>query len=419
MTDMEKMKKIRKSFVVGLIFGAMLLLACVAIVNLGSSYSGKQEKPAKYIFLFIGDGMGASHVAVTESWLSYLEGEKGFEQLSFTEFPVLGMAMTYSADRNVTCSSAAGTAISCGEKTNNGMLGINPAGDTLTSIAKILKERGYKVGIMSSVPVNHATPAAFYGHNTSRHDYYGITEEIPASGYEFLAGSGFVDYAGKEGDRLGSEELLESEGYTVCFGNEEYQEAIENGAEHIVLCQKAYKGESAPTYIVQTDPESTIESEDMMKKCLDFLGEDSPFFIMYEQGEIDWAAHANKTMPMIESVQKLDDAVKVAVEFYKRHPKETLIIVTADHETGGVALGAESWKEVNIGWDILDSALVAGHAGDLDEKANKALNDSAYIGWTTHGHTGSPVPVYAIGAGSERFAGRFDNTDIKGKILAE
>ena len=417
------MGKIRKSTAAAIICGVLLVAAGFAITRMGNT-AGKTEKessqPAKYIFLFIGDGMGATHVAAAESYQSYLKGEHGFDQVSFTKFPVLGMAETYSANKNITCSSASGTAISCGEKTNNGMLGITPEGDTLVSIAKILKDRGYKVGIMSSVPVNHATPAAFYGHNASRHDYYGITKEIPASGYEFFGGSGFIQYAGKDGNETGSEELLESQGYAVCFGEEEYEEAIENGASHVVLCQKFNKGKDTQTYIVKADPESTIESEDMMEKCLEFLGDGQPFFIMYEQGEIDWAAHSNKTMPMVESVQKLDDAVEVAVEFYRRHPEETLILVTADHETGGITLGYGKKSDENIDWEILKNAWEDSDCSNtLDYDANRALNNSAHLGWTTVEHTGGPVPVYALGAGAEKFGGRYDNTDIMKKILCK
>ena len=112
--------------------GIILLLCCIIISNLGNM-GHDNGKPAKYIFLFIGDGMGASHVAATESYLSYLEGGHGFKQVSFTKFPILGMTTTFSADKNVTCSSAAGTAIATGEKTINGRLGISPDGDTLKS----------------------------------------------------------------------------------------------------------------------------------------------------------------------------------------------------------------------------------------------------------------------------------------------
>lgn len=417
------MKKIRKNVVIGLIFGALLLIAGFAMVNLGGNRNADiDRKPAKYIFLFIGDGMGATHVATAESYLAYLDGKNGFRQVSFTEFPVLGMAETYSANNNVTCSSAAGTAMSCGEKTNNGWLGINAEGDTLTNVAKILKDRGYKVGILSSVPVNHATPAAFYAHNCSRHDYYGITAEIPESGYDFLGGSGFIDYFGKDGNSTGSEEMLEESGYAVCFGEKEYEEAVAEGAGKIVLCQEQSKGTEAKTYsTVGQAPGKDISSGEMLEKCISFFGDESPFFIMYEQGEIDWAAHGNRTMPMIESVLKLGKAVETALEFYYEHPDETLILVTADHETGGITLGAtETRGEVNLNWEVMDSVWTAsGREDKLDEEMNRSLNAKGHIGWTSNGHTGGPVPVYAIGKGAERFGGRYDNTDIKGKILAE
>lgn len=415
------MKKTRKSHVIGLVFGLVLLLACIVVANLDNIGAVRPERPAKYVFLFIGDGMGASHVAAAESYLSWKEdGEKRLRQLSFTGFPVLGMTATWSADRNVTCSSAAGTAIACGVKTCNGRLGITPDGDTLESLAVALKEKGYKIGIMSSVPVNHATPAAFYGHNTDRHDYYSITREIPASGFDFFAGAGFIDYAGKSGDMKDSRSLLEEGGYTVCFGADEFDKR-KSEATKMVLCQETGRDRNASEYRVEKSPGTDISSGEMMNKCLEFLGDKSPFFIMYEQGEIDWAAHENKTMPMIESILKLDEAVKAALAFYRTHPDETLIIVTADHETGGLALGATStWNEVDLGWKTLDSIWVSsGYENNLDYGQNRAMNDSAFIGWTTRGHTGGPVPVYAIGRGSERFAGRFDNTGIREKILPE
>ena len=415
------MKKSRKTHVIGLIFSLILILACIVTVNMGEHGRRDDTGPARYIFLFIGDGMGATHVAATESYLSYLDGEKGFRQLSFTEFPVLGMTTTYSADRNVTCSSAAGTAISCGEKTVNGRLGISPQGDTLVSIAKILRDKGYKIGILSSVPVNHATPASFYGHNTDRYDYYGITREIPSSGYDFFAGSGFIDYAGKSGDEESSRSILEKAGYRLCFGREDFEACLADGPEKIILCQESGRDKSVSDYMVEKAPDTDMTPSEIMKNCLKALGDKDPFFIMYEEGEIDWAAHENKTMPLVESVRKLDDAVRTAVDFYREHPDETLIIVTADHETGGIALGAtKTWGEVNLGWNILDSAWTAsGYANTLDYDENRAMNDRAFIGWTTRGHTGGPVPVYAIGKGAERFSGRFDNTDIKGKLLAE
>jgi alkaline phosphatase len=159
----------------------------------------------------------------------------------------------------------------------------------------------------------------------------------------------------------------------------------------------------------------------MLTLALEYLGEEDPFFIMCEGGEIDWAAHENKTMAMVHEVLDLDRAVQVAVEFYEKHPDETLIVVTADHETGGAVLGqGPKWIPENFRWDLLEQQWIESNGQSvLSKEENKALNDRCQIGWTTANHSGSPVPIYAIGKGAERFCGRMDNTDIRGKILGE
>jgi alkaline phosphatase len=155
----------------------------------------------------------------------------------------------------------------------------------------------------------------------------------------------------------------------------------------------------------------------MLGLALEFIGNEKPFFIMSEGGVIDWAAHDNRTMSTVEEILEFDDAIKVAYEFYKKHQDETLIIVTADHETGGMTLGC---GEYSINWEALEKEWIeSGKKNVLDEEGNRELNERCSIGWTTDSHTGGAVPVYAIGAGAERFTGRMDNTDIKGKILGE
>ena len=153
----------------------------------------------------------------------------------------------------------------------------------------------------------------------------------------------------------------------------------------------------------------------MLDAGIEFLGDENPFFFMCEGGDIDWAAHAHKTMPMVMNILEFDEAIQTAYEFYLKHPDETLIIVTADHETGGLSLGSTS-KSIN--WEMLEKSWIDNGKKALeDEKENKELNDKCSFGWTTGSHTGAQVPVFAIGCGAERFMGRFDNTDIKGKIL--
>lgn len=376
----------------------------------------QNETKAKYIFLFIGDGMGATHVAVTESYLSHKAGKLGGEQLLMTQFPYYGMATTHSANRHITCSSAAGTAIACGEKANNSTVGVNKDSVAIESVAYALKKEGYKIGIMSTVPINHATPSAFYAHNISRSNHYEIACEIPQSGFDFFGGAGFLDYNGKDGDKEPMDSYLEKNGYSVSFGMEEFRRESA-GKEKAVFCQSSNRNESADNYVSDGTVEADASMAEMLELTLEFLGDEEPFFIMGEGGAIDWAAHDNRTMSTIEYMLDFDAAIMVAYEFYQKHPEETLIVVTADHETGGLTLGCGSSR---VKWDILEKQWIeSGKKNVLDEEGNRELNERCSIGWTTGSHTGGAVPVYAIGAGAERFTGRMDNTDIKGKILGE
>ena len=396
---------------------AISMFACIiAAFILSSPYSAakKRHETPKYVFLFIGDGMGMSQVAAAESYISYKAGKLGGEQVLFTTFPIHGSAFSYSADKRVTDSSAAGTAISTGVKTNNKMLGADPEGNNLLSMSYDLQDMGYNVGIISSVPINHATPASFYARKASRYSYYDITAEMPSSGFDYFAGSGMIEYFGKNNDQESTAAVLEREGINVCFSKEEAEEAIKNG-DRMMLCQP-YNKEKEPTNYDAGGkmPEGHILLQEMLELGLKRLGDKKPFFIMCEGGEIDWAAHSNKTMPMINAVLEFDKAIAVAYEFYLEHPDETLIVVTADHGTGGVALnGQPNWKRLEEAW------VKAGNTNNLDRAANKELNKKCEIGWTTTGHTGEPVPVYAIGKGAEKFSGRMDNTEFKIKILGK
>ncbi len=373
------------------------------------------DAPAKYVFLFIGDGMGTSHVDVTESYLSYKEGKLGGEQLLFTTFPVFGTATNYSANNLVTDSSAAGTAIACGAKTNNSWLGVDPQEQPLESVAAVLKkEHDYKVAVISNVPVNHATPASFYGHNKSRHANYEILKEIPESGFDYFAGAGFMSFAGSRWKpEPNISEYLEANGYNVCWGKEELAEGIANN-DKIVFGQIYNKDAEPKNYdTTGNKPEGDATLAEMVQGALDLFGDKEPFFMAIEGGEIDWGGHSNKVMPTVMGVIDMDKAIEKAYEFYLAHPKETLIIVTADHETGGIALGRADWKAYEDSWNENEQS------NNLDREANAELNRKGRVAWTTGDHTGGAVPVYAIGKGAEKFAGRMDNTDIKGKILGK
>lgn len=398
------------------LISAICITAMLFNLSAHEAEAKKKDEKAKYVFLFIGDGMGSPHVAVAESYLSYLQGKLGGAMLTMSQFPYYGTATSYSADANVTDSSAAGTAISCGVKTYNGGLGIDAEGNEARSMAYDLKDDGYQIGIISTVPINHATPGAFYASSSSRNDYYGISKQIAESGFEFFAGSGFIDFRGKGDKEEATDIYLEKNGYEVSYGIAEFKEEAA-GKEKVVFCQESNKEESAGNYVSSGKIAEDATLGQMLQLGMEFFDDDEPFFFMCEGGKIDWTAHANKVMPMIMDILEFDEAIAVAYEFYKKHPKETLIVVTADHETGGISLGS---GPDHVNWQMLiEQWEKDGKQNNLGWRENSEMNRKASIGWTTGSHTGGPVPVYAVGKGAEKFMGRMDNTDIKGKILGK
>ena len=389
----------------------------MATLMMLSMASCNAKPKAKYVFLFIGDGMGFGAVSVAETYLAQAEkGEEvGMEPLVFTNFPVLGAASTFSANSQVTDSAAGGTALSTGTKVNNGTVEIDPEGDTLKSIAAKIHDAGYKVGIAATVCIDHATPGSFYGHNHARYNYYEIGSELGNSGYEFFGGGDFND-PNREG-QPSCYEKAEAAGYTIAYGREDYDQKKAD-AEKIVFFQKREEGRAMndiPTYLGRHDrnnPDDICLAE-IVEKGIEFLENEKGFFMMAEGSKIDFAAHANGLPGLIYETLDMNDAVAIAYEFYKKHPKNTLIVVTADHETGGpsckgpklAAVKAHCMPETTTVENYLDGEVVGDNISEI-----------AGIGWNTGGHTGDRVPVFAIGAGSEKFAGSIDNTDIPKRI---
>lgn len=385
---------------------AIMLVLLISTASFGA-------RKAKYVFLFIGDGMGFSHVSLTEAWLAQERGVIGNDPLAFTQFPVLGMATTYSASNPITCSSAAGTALATGTKTKNGMLGMDADSLPLKSIAYKIHDAGLKIGIMSTVQVNHATPAAFYAHNVRRNNYYPIAQELPASGFEFFGG-GFLHPNGKEKDLPSIYDAVREGGYEVARGLKEFEA---RKRDRIVLTAERNPDAVLPYALGRKEDDLTLAQ--MLEASLEVLDNKKGFFIMAEGGKIDMAAHSNDAIGVIMETLDMDEAVKVALKFYQEHPKETLIIVTADHETGGVSLGAKKGYLYDL--TVFDEVTENVTTTDIDKYMSdkvvlKEQSEKARVGWTTTSHTGGAVPVWAIGAGSEYFAGRMDNTDIPRKI---
>lgn len=394
------------------------ILAAAALLFLAVSCT-PQEKHAKYVFYFIGDGMGMTHVAAAEAYLAQERGVIGMDPLCFTQFPVMGEATSFSASNIITDSAAAGTALSTGEKTTNGMLCIAPDSTTRqTSIAYKIHDAGYSVGVMSTTPINHATPAAFFGHNVKRGNYYEIGSELPCSGFEFFAGGGLYHPKGKEGnEEVSLWDKITEGGYTLAFGYEDFQ--AKKDAEHIVLIQAEGSEEICPYALGR--PEGALTLSQIVDAAITVL-ERNPkgFFLMAEGGLIDWTSHSQDLAGTIFEVLDFDQAIAVANAFYERHPDETLIVVTADHETGGIALGRKGYT---FDLTVIDKIQSASATTDVeqymnDPKSIDSVNEEARIGWTTYSHCGGPVPVWAKGVGAERFAARQDNTDIPKKICA-
>jgi len=393
---------------------AIILLTLVLSILAfpAKTYSQKSEKP-KYVFLFIGDGMGLSQIALTEAYLAYQKGVNGSEPINFSKFPVYGLCTTYSANYHITCSSAAGTALSTGTKTNNYMLGVDPDTNKLTSITYKLHEKGFSIGILSTVSLEQATPASFYANASSRKSLYEISVQLPQSGFEFFGGGDFSEPRGKEKDKPDVFKILADSNYTIVRGLANFEK--NKGARKIALFQAEGKDSETPFAIDRA--EDDLRLKDVVKAGIDHLFKNKKgFFMMAEGGKIDWAAHSNDTKTDLLEILDFADAVEVAYQFYLQHPNETLIIVTADHDTGGASLGRNKGGYI-INFDLLKEQKQSYAIDNEIIKNNSELNNNANIGWTTTGHTGVCVPVYSIGAGSGKFAGRLDNTDIPKRIM--
>lgn len=449
----------------------MLLLVALAV-----------NAEVKYIFYFIGDGMGDNQVLLAEMYRSALQGEPlGRVQTLMTTFPYSGQASTYSKTNGITDSAAAGTCLATGTKTRNGMLGMDQDSARITTIAEELKAQGWGIGIMTTVAIDHATPGAFYAHVPNRNKYYRIGKQLAESNFDFFGGAGFHHPQGKHDDKQTNlYRNAEEAGYTIAHG---YEEGLaisdERLADKMILVQKdddqgAKHGSNLPYAIDRKEGDLTLAQ--IVSTAIPFLeARHERFFMMVEGGMIDYACHGDDAATAIGEVWDMDEAMRVAYDFYLAHPDETLIVVTADHETGGLALGNSdytlhldllqnqkcsawvlsdlftqlfkenkkpSWETVkalyreNLGfWENVE--ITAEEEAKLQELYKKAckgkakdaknmyksvnalgaagislLNKKAHVGWTTRAHSAHAVPIFAIGANAQLFTGWHDNTDL-------
>lgn len=326
-----------------------------------------QKQPKNVIFI-IGDGMGLAHI--------YSGMVTNGNHLEMERFKHVGFSKTYSANNFTTDSGAGGTALACGVKTKNGMIGMGPDSVAVTSILELAEKNKLSTGVVVACDLTHATPASFVAHQASRK----MTEEIAAdflkTDIDVFIGGGRKNFENREDNRNLSEELKQK-GYSIAYTIEE---------------SKSIKSGKLAGFLNDVHPGPMPERGNMLpdatEVALDILDNNKKgFFLMVEGSQIDWAAHDNKADQVAKEVLDLDVVIGKALDFAEKN-KNTLVIVTADHETGGLTL----------------------------PKGNIAKNEFNAM-FTTKDHSGIPVPVFAFGPGADNFTGFMENTAFKAKLI--
>lgn len=454
------------------ILSALILPACFMSLQAADA--------PKYIFYYIGDGMGFNHVLNAQIFSD--EVLRADSTLTMLRFPVASMARTHSASSDVTDSAAAGTALATGRKTRNNMLGMDADTVAVTSIAKTLFDKGWGVGLVTTVAIDDATPGAFYAHVPSRSEYMTVGRQLAESGYQYAAGAGLRAARDNDGARTPLLDYFAEQGVTVACG----PEGLATEADRLLVLSNDTVKTWNVGYTVDSIP-GALTLPAMTAAGIRQLSRVSPdrFFMMVEGGNIDHAGHANDGGTIMREVINFDQSLALAWQFYLAHPDETLIVVTADHETGGMSIGTTTtgysvrpavaaaqkvskeefseyvkslardrrvyhWPDMeeylaeNLGFGSavkltpeetaelseMFENMMAGRNSASDQETLYAtfdgfsarvfelLNDKAGLGFTTIKHTGAPVPVFAAGVGASEFSGVNDNTDLPRKILS-
>lgn len=431
----------------------------------------------KNVIYFIGDGLGPSQRQITEYYKNEILGRDG--KLAMNSMPSLGITTTHSADTLITDSAAAGTALATGVKTNNGAISVTTAGEKLKSLTHVAKEKNMKVGVITSTRLTHATPAVFITSNESRANENEMAVDFPKAGIDFYAGGGYRHFAPKSGDLKSSRkdevnviQELGDNGYKTFIGENSSKEFLEYSPKNGEKVFAALTSSHLPYELDRINDPSTPSLAQITKKGIETLSKDNKngFFLMVEGGRIDHASHAQDAVGTIMDTLAFDDAIDVALDFYNKNPQDTLIVVAADHETGGMGLGfgnnyalnLEALKNVKLSIEDKLQKAYKGNKEDYYSYLNKELglndltpeekknieiameiedqkNDSqiknvyggyaptsiavahilsqrAGLQWTSFAHTATQVPLSAKGATSENFIGFKDNTDVAKEI---
>ena len=323
----------------------------------------------KYVFLFIGDGMGTAQIQSARFYKGTVENNGAVTEgeLSFTQFPEVGSVTTYDSTSFCPDSASTATSIATGHKTESGVINMCPWTRDVpyeTIAEKLHAQKNYKVGVVSSVNIDHATPAAFYAHQKTRKNYYAIGKELAASGFEYFAGGEFQKVNG-DGTGPNNHEIAAQNGYNVVTRQADAA-ALKAGAGKTLIIAEALADGKAMNYSMDAAA-GEWQLTDYVKKGIELLDNPKGFFLMTESGKIDWACHANDAAASIHDVLEMSNAVQTAVDFYNAHPNDTLILVTADHETGGMAIG---YKTTNYDTFLTNLA---------HQKMSYAKFDSTYV----------------------------------------
>lgn len=418
----------------------------ILIVSLLASATLFAAPHPKFVFLFIGDGMSTPQRMIAEEFSRAI----GNGSLAMNNLPAQATTRTCSADSLVTDSAAAATAIACGEKTNNHFSGVDPNGKPVYSCAVSAQKAGKKVGILTTVTLTHATPAGFYAHRRDRGNVNGIAEDLANSGFDLFAGGGLAT-----GDDKWN--YAASKGYKLVTTKDEFLN-LKPGSGKILT---RFRNDALPDSIDSDG--STPSLAEMVRQAIKLLYNDKGFFMMAEGGRIDWAGHANDAATNLRETLAFDEAIKVALSFQRKHPEETLIIVTGDHETGGLSMGfsgtgyaiypkrladqkmsvaefqnrlrnLRAQKGGDLSWDEAKRETIAafgfsgnmndlenaykGGVGKLAEACRVRISHESGLGWSTIHHTAMPVLTTAQGVGAESFTGFIENTDLAKRIKA-
>ena len=345
----------------------LLLGCCIAISAI--SFAQNSETQPKNIILLIGDGMGLSEISAAQFY--------GKKKSNFDKFNTIGLIKTSSSQQLVTDSAAGATAFASGKKTYNGAIGVDDDKKPLRNIVDYASNKGMATGLVSTSSIVHATPASFFAHVDSRRKYPEIAAFLPNSEIDFFAGGGLQFFDRRE-DGRDLVQSLKDKGFDVTKDKLTQTTSLKKQAFLLADDEMPKMLEGRGDFL----PEATALALHHLSK------NKNGFFLMVEGSQIDWGGHANDADYLVSELLDFDKTIGVALEYARKH-KNTLVIVTADHETGGFTLAADGSNYHKI-----------------------------EMKFSTGGHSATMIPVFAKGPGAKKFAGIYENTEIYTKMVS-